>query len=200
MDNSWRKSNISFFSDQWSPQNQTLCKKSIGELTLGAKNGQDLEEYKAVNYQLKLRLAQSTAFAIASYGSESWTISRRVQKKLNAFKTWTYRHILRVSWREKRTNEWVLQKLRTTMVLFEQITSRKLRFFGHTMRHDGLEKTTIQGKVWGMRGRGRPHTARHSDIEEWVGCKLHQASQLAEHRDRWCASMKATTAHLRANW
>ena len=83
--------------------------------------------------------------------------------------------------------------------VFEQITSRKLRLFGHAMRHDGLEKTVIQGKLEGMRGRGRRRIAWPSDIEEWVGCKLHQASQLAEHRGRWCTSMKVTAARLRAN-
>ena len=34
------------------------------------------------------------------------------------------------------------------------------------MRHDGLEKTTIQGKVGDMQGRGRRRRAWHSDIEE----------------------------------
>ena len=68
---------------------------------------------KAVNYKLKPRLVRSTAFTIAFYGSESWTFSRKVQKKLNAFEMWAYRRIVRVSWREKRTNEWVLQELRT---------------------------------------------------------------------------------------
>ena len=89
-----------------------------------------------------------------------------VQKKLNAFEMRTYRRILRMSWKEKRTNEWALQKLRTKTMLFEQITSRKLRLFGDVMRHDGLEKGIIQGKVEGMRGRGRRRTAWHSDIEE----------------------------------
>ena len=90
--------------------------------------------------------------------------------------------------------------LMCTMMLFEQITSRKLRLLGDVMRHDGLEKTVIQGKVEGKWGRGRTGRAWHSDIEEWVGYKLHQASQLAEHRDRWRTSMKATAARLSANW
>ena len=56
---------------------------------------------KAVNYKLKLRLVRSTASAIASYGSESWTFSRKVQKKLNAFEMWTYRRLLHECPRER---------------------------------------------------------------------------------------------------
>ena len=111
---------------------------------------------------------------------------------------WTYRRILKVSWRERKTNEWVLKKLKTQMMLYEQIVGRKMRFFGHTMRHEGLEKCIIQGKVEGMRKRGRPQRAWHKNIEDWTGMKLHQASQLAQNRDKWRATMKATAAQLRA--
>ena len=170
MDNNLRKSKMSFTSDQWSTQNQTLsCKKSIEELTS--------QEHLWKKWTRSGRVKQSTTnwkyvwsgpqhSPLASYGSESWTFFRKAQKKLYTFEVWTYRSILRVSWTEKRTNQWVLQKLTTKMMLFEQIISRKLRFFGDAMRHDGLEKTTIQGKVGDMRGRGRPLTAWHSDIEE----------------------------------
>ena len=154
---------------------------------------------KAINNKLKLRLARTTAFAIASYGSETWTISDKVKKKINAFEMWTYRRIMRVSWREKKTNEWVLHSLGTVMLLYQQIVCRKLRFFGHIMRHDSLEKAIIQGKVEGMRGRGRPRRAWYSDIEEWVGCSLHRASQLSERRDGWRDIVKATAARLGAN-
>ena len=145
--------------------NQTLYKKSIEEVTLQelrctiwTRSGRVKQSTTNWNYiwSGRLQLVLSTAFAIVSYGSKSWTFSRKVQKKLNAFQMWTYRCILWVSWREKRTNEWVLQKLRTKMMLFEQITSGKLRFFGDAMRHDGLKKTIIQGKVEGMQGRVRP--------------------------------------------
>ena len=71
---------------------------------------------------------------------------------------WTYRRILLVPWRKKRTNEWV-QKLTTKRMLFEQITSRKLRFIGDALRPDGLEKNIIQDKVEGKaRKRKTPWT------------------------------------------
>ena len=39
---------------------------------------------------LNVRIARSTTFAMASYGCESWTISKKVEKKVDAFEMWTY--------------------------------------------------------------------------------------------------------------
>ena len=51
----------------------------------------------------------------------------------------------------------------------------------------------------GMRGRARPRTAWHSDIEKWVGRKLHHASQLTGHRDKWHTSMKTIAPASQGN-
>ncbi len=48
-------------------------------------------------------------------------------------------------------------------------SNRKMRFFGHFMRHDCLEKLLIQGKVEGKRRRGRPPKGWMDDIKERTG-------------------------------
>ncbi len=49
----------------------------------------------------KVRLVKLTAFVVATYGSESWTMKKNDN---DAFELWCYRRILRVPWTEKRTN------------------------------------------------------------------------------------------------
>ncbi len=44
---------------------------------------------------LKVRLIKSTAFAVATYGSESWTLKKN-DNNIDAFELWCYRRILRV--------------------------------------------------------------------------------------------------------
>jgi exonuclease III len=153
----------------------------------------------AVKKYLKLRLLRSTAFAVASYGCESWTFSKKVQKKIDAFEMWAYRRILRVPWTERRTNEWILQKLNTDMMLKQQTISRKMQHFGHVIRHDSLEKTIIQGKMEGRRARGRPPRTWYNDIEQWIGKNIGEACRIAEDREAWRQTIKATAARLRAN-
>ena len=47
-------------------------------------------------------------FSTASYGSESWAFTRKLEAKLDAFEMWCYRRMMQVTWMEKRTNRWVL--------------------------------------------------------------------------------------------
>ena len=63
---------------------------------------------RGVSTKLKLRLLHATAFAVATYGCESWTFTETDGKKIDSFEMWCYRRLLRVSWTDKRTNQWVL--------------------------------------------------------------------------------------------
>ena len=63
---------------------------------------------QAICKSLKLRIARATAFAVARHGCESWAYSKKVTKKIEAFEMWTYRRLLRVSWRQHNINAWIL--------------------------------------------------------------------------------------------
>ena len=71
------------------------------------------------------------------------------------------RKILRVSWTAKKTNELVLNKPGVKRELLDTVTTRKLAYYGHTVRKQGscLEKEIMQRTMPGARRRGRPRTA-----------------------------------------
>jgi len=48
---------------------------------------------------------------IILYGAEAWTLTKVTLNKLDAFKLWLYRKILRISWTEKITNIEVLRRM-----------------------------------------------------------------------------------------
>ena len=97
---------------------------------------------------LKLRFLRATVFAIASYGCESWALTKTDRKRIDAFEMWSYRRLLRVSREDKRSNKWVLGRIGSDMVLQNNILERKLRYFGHVIRKDtSIEKQVIQGAV-----------------------------------------------------
>ena len=110
---------------------------------------------------------------------------------------WSYRRVLRVSWKEKKTNVWVLEKVGSCLTLRRDISNRKMRFFGHVMHHDCLEKLLIQGKVEGKRWRGRPPKGRMDDIKERTGPTAVGATRLTDDRKMWSALLVATSAHVR---
>ena len=46
--------------------------------------------------------------------------------------------MLRVSWTPKKTNEWVLNKAGVKRELLDTVIARKLAYYGHTMRKQGM--------------------------------------------------------------
>ncbi|CAG9830140.1 unnamed protein product [Diabrotica balteata] len=58
-----------------------------------------------LNLDIKVRLLRCYIFSTLYYGVESWALTEAIEKKLEAFKMWLYRRILRISWTEKIINE-----------------------------------------------------------------------------------------------
>ena len=86
---------------------------------------------------------------VATYGCESWTLKKNEETCLSAFEMNGLRKILQVSWTAKKTNEWVLNKAGVKRELLDTVKSRKLAYYGHTLRKQGscLEKEIIQGTM-----------------------------------------------------
>ena len=62
---------------------------------------------KGVSLKSRIKITKAIAWATLLYGCESWTISQKSMDKLKAFEMKCYRKMLKITWREKRTNEFV---------------------------------------------------------------------------------------------
>ncbi len=83
-----------------------------------------------------------------------------------------------MSWKEKKTNVWGLEKVGSGLTLRRDISNRKMGFFGHIRRHNCLERLLIQGKVEGKWRRGRPLKGWMDDLKARTGlthCWRYQA-------------------------
>ena len=71
------------------------------------------------------------------YRCESWTIKKAEHQRIDAFKLWCWRRLLRVLWTARRSNQSIL---------------KKIHYFGHLMgRSDSFEKTLILGTIKSQR-------------------------------------------------
>jgi len=104
---------------------------------------------------------------VATYGRESWTLRKNEETRLDASEMTGPRNILRVSWTAKKTNEWVLNKAVVKRELLDTVKTRKLAYYGHTMRKQEsyLEKEIMQGTMPGACRRGRPRTTWMDNIK-----------------------------------
>ena len=89
------------------------------------------------------------------YGYESWTIKKAKHKRIDAFRMWCWRRLLRVPWTARRSNQSILKEISPEYSLEGLTLKLKLQYFGHLMqRVNSLEKTLMMGKTEGRR-RGK---------------------------------------------
>ena len=89
------------------------------------------------------------------YECESWTIKKAKHGRIDAFKFWCWRRLLRVPWTARRSNQSILKEISPGISLEGMMLKLKLQYFGHLMRRfDSLEKTLMLGGIGGSRRRG----------------------------------------------
>ena len=64
-----------------------------------------------ISFGVKLRLLRVIVISGLLYGCESWTYSEEILKKINAFEFKCHRRLLGISWRDRRTNESVKERV-----------------------------------------------------------------------------------------
>ena len=102
----------------------------------------------------KVRLVKAMVFPVVTYGCESWTIKKAECWKIDAFKLWCWRRLLRVPWTTRRSNQSTLKEISPECSLEGLMLKLKLQYSGHLMwRTDSLEKTLMLGKIEGRRRR-----------------------------------------------
>ena len=86
----------------------------------------------------------------------SWTIKKAGLWRIDAFKLWCWRRLLRVPGTARRSNQSVLKEINPGYSLEGLILKLKCQYFGYLMRRGGsLEKTLKLEKIEGRRRRGK---------------------------------------------
>ncbi|KAI5700378.1 hypothetical protein M8J77_008043 [Diaphorina citri] len=142
-----------------------------------------------INIKTKTRLLKTYIFSIFTYGCESWTISESMERRINALEMWFYRRMLKISWRDKVTNIDVLRRMKKkNCELLRIIKQRKVSYAGHILRGSNgkLPTKIIEGKIDGVRARGRQRRTWMDDVKEWTGLVTYEeVKRMAENREEW---------------
>ena len=76
-------------------------------------------------------------------GCASWTVKKAERRRIDAFKLWCWRRLLRVPWTARRSNHSILKKISPGCSLEVMMLKLKLQYFCHLMwRVDLLEELT----------------------------------------------------------
>ena len=98
----------------------------------------------------KVCLVKAMVFPVVLYRCESWNIMKAEQQRVDVFKLWCWRILLRVSWIARRSNQSMLKEVNSEYSL--EGLMLKLQYFDHLMQTVySLEKTLPLGKIEGRR-------------------------------------------------
>ena len=127
-------------------------------LLLGRKvmtNLDSIFKSRDISMSTKVHLVKAMVFPVVTYGCESWTMKKAECQRIDAFKLWCWRRLLRVPWTARRSNQSILKEISPGCSLEGLMVKLKLQYFDHLMqRADSFEKTLILGKIEGRRRRG----------------------------------------------
>ena len=101
----------------------------------------------------KVHIINALVFPVVTYGCESWTIKKVKGQRIDAFKLWCCRRLLKVPWTAKRSNQSILKEINSEYSLAGLMP--KPQYFGDLIQiDDSLEKSLMLGKTEDRRRRG----------------------------------------------
>jgi len=94
-------------------------------------------------------LVKAMVFPVVMYWCESWTIKKAEPWRIDAFKMWCWKRLLRVPWTARRSNQSILKEISPEYSLEGPMLKLKLQYCGHLMWRD-----LDAGKDWGQEEKG----------------------------------------------
>ena len=135
-------------------------------------------------------------FPLVMYGCESWTIKKAEHQRIDAFKLWCWRRLLRVPWTARRSNQSILKEISPEYSLEGLTLKLTFQYFDHLMwRADSLEKTLMLEKIEGKRRREWQRMRWLDSITDSVDMNLSWLQEIVEDR-AWCAPVHRVRPYL----
>ena len=105
-------------------------------LLLGRKvmtNLDSIFKSRDITMLTKVCLVKAMVFPVVMYGCETWTVKKAERRRIDAFKLWCWRRLLKVPWTARRSNQSILKEISPGISLEGMMLKLELQYFGHLL-------------------------------------------------------------------
>ena len=134
--------------------------------------------------KMKRNFFQAAVVSILLYGCTTWTLTKRLEKKLNGNYTRMLRAILKKSWRQHLTRHQLYGHLPP---ITKTIQARRTRHVGHCWRSrdELLSDILLWTPTYGRAKAGRPARTYTQQLCEDTGCNSEDLPEAMKDREKW---------------
>ena len=135
-----------------------------------------------ISEQLKVKFFRACVEPVLLYGSETWTINKQLEKRLNGCYTRLLMKAKNISWKKHPTLKQIYGNLPS---IASVVASRRSRFAGHCMRASDQVISSILPWRLTQSGRGRRPLTFLDVVARDTGLQLDDLRTVMCDRDVW---------------
>ena len=135
-------------------------------------------------------------FPVVIYGCDSWTIMKAEFEcpRIDAFKLWCWRRLLRVPWTVKRSNQSILKEMSPKIFIGRTDAEDETPILWPPDAKNWLTgKDTDAGQDWGQEEKGTSEDEMVGWHHWFDGHELSKLQELVMDREAWCAAVHGVT-------
>jgi len=156
---------------------------------------------KIIRRSVKMQIYKTMIRPVATYGAETWTLTKADENMLRIFERKIWRKIYgpvqeEGAWRIRYNEE--LDRLMKGKDIVKFIKAQRIRWLGHVKRMEegAMPRRTMEGRLFTGRRKGRPRLRWLDDvIADLKVLKIRQWTEKVKNREQWRLVVKEAKAH-----